>query len=121
MNIKPIKSESDYQTTLKRIEDLMHADFNSTEGDELDILVTLIQAYEAKCYPLDFLDPIDAIKFHMEHKGMVVKDLVPFIGNLNRVYEVLNHRRPLTLKMITRLHNELGIPAASLLPHSTSN
>ncbi len=115
MNIKPLKTEADYQAALKEIETLMSAVEDTPEGDRLDVLVTLVEAYEARHYPLDLPDPVEAIKFTMEQKGLTVKDLEPMIGRSNRVYEILNHTRPLTLKMIWRLHQGLGIPAESLI------
>lgn len=115
MDIRPLKTEVDYQAALKEIETLMHAAADTPEGDRLDVLVTLVEAYEAKHYPLDLPDPVEAIKFTMEQKGLTVKDLEPMIGRSNRVYEILNHKRPLTLKMIWRLHQGLGIPAESLI------
>lgn len=115
MNIKPIKTDADYQAALKEIESLMMAEADSPEGEKLDVLVTLIEAYEAKHFPMDLPDPVAAIKFEMERKGLTVKDLEPMIGKSNRVYEVLNHKRSLTLKMIWKLNRELGIPAESLI------
>ena len=100
---------------LKEIESLMTARAGSREGERLDVLVTLVEAYEAKHYRMDLPDPVEAIKFRMEQSGLAAKDLVPMIGQLNRVYEVLNRKRPLTLKMIWRLHRGLGIPAESLI------
>jgi len=88
---------------------------DSPEGEKLDVLVTLVEAYEQNHYPLDLPDPVAAIKFEMEQKGLTVKDLEPMIGKSNRVYEILNHKRSLTLKMIWRLHDQLGIPAESLI------
>ena len=115
MNIKPIRTEEDYQDALRRIESLMTAEFGTPEGDELDILATLVEVYEAKHYPLEAADPIEAIKFEMERTGLTPRDLEPMIGRLNRVYEVLARTRPLTLPMIWRLHKGLGIPAESLI------
>jgi HTH-type transcriptional regulator / antitoxin HigA len=115
MNIKPIKTKADYRAALKTIESLMTAKPNTPEGERLDVIVTLIEAYERKHFPLELPDPIEAIKFTMEQRGLGVKDLVPIIGAANRVYEVLNHKRPLTLRMIWRLHKHLGIPAESLI------
>ena len=115
MEIKPIKNTRDYRRTLKEIEGLMRARRNTPQGDRLDVLVTLVEAWEAKHYPLDLPDPIEAIKYHMEQRGLSAPDLVPFIGGRNRVYEVLARKRPLTLKMIQRLHEGLGIPAESLI------
>ena len=88
---------------------------NTPAGDRLDVLVVLVEAWEAKHYPLDLPDPIEAIKYHMEQQGLSPHDLIPFIGGRNRVYEVLARKRPLTLKMIWRLHKGLGIPAESLI------
>ena len=115
MEIVPIKSQRDYRRVLKEIETLMGARRNTAEGDRLDVLVTLVEAWEAKHYPLDLPDPIEAIKYHMDQNGLQPRDLVQFIGSRNRVHEVLNRKRPLTLKMIRRLHQELGIPAESLI------
>ena len=113
MNIAPIKSQRDYRRTLKEIEGLMVAKRNTREGDRLDILVTLVEAWEREHYPLDLPDPVEAIKYHMDQNGLQPRDLIPFIGSRNRVHEVLNRKRPLTLKMIWRLHE--GIPAESLI------
>ncbi len=115
MEIKPIKTKADYRAALKEVEMLMHAKRNTPEGDRLDVLVTLVEAYEAKHCPLDLPDPVEAIKYAMEQKGLTVKDLEPMIGRSNRIYEILNHKRPLTLKMIWRLHKALGIPAECLI------
>ena len=115
MEIKPIKIEADYREVLREIESLMGAEPDTPEGERLDVLVTLVEAYEREHYPLELPDPVEAIKFVMEQRGLTVKDLVPMIGRANRVYEVLNRKRPLTLKMIWRLHQGLGIPAESLI------
>jgi HTH-type transcriptional regulator/antitoxin HigA len=115
VEIKPVKSKADYKAALMETETLMTAAPNTPEGERLDMLVTLIEAYERKHYPLDFPDPVEAIKFVMESRGLSAKDLRPMIGRLNRVYEVLNRKRPLTLKMVWRLHKGLGIPAESLI------
>jgi len=115
MEIKPIRTKADYRAALREIESLMDARAGSPEGERLDVLATLVEAYEARHYPLDLPDPVEAIKFHMEQGGLTAKDLVPMIGRVNRVYEILNRKRPLTLKMIWRLHSELGIPAESLI------
>ena len=119
MDIKPIKTDADYRAALKEIETLMMATPDTPEGEKLDVLVTLVEAYESKHYPLDLPDPVEAIKFEMEQKGLTVKDLEPMIGKSNRVYEILNHKRSLTLKMIWKLHRELGIPAESLIKPPT--
>jgi HTH-type transcriptional regulator / antitoxin HigA len=115
MNIAPIKTQRDYRRVLKEVEGLMAAKRNTPEGDRLDVLVTLVEAWERKHYPLDLPDPVAAIKYHMDQSGLKPRDLIPFIGSRNRVHEVLNGRRPLTLKMIWRLHKGLGIPTESLI------
>ena len=115
MEIKPIRTKTDYRAALKEIETLMPARADTPEGERLDVLVTLVEAYEKKHYRLDLPDPVEAIKFRMEQSGLGPKDLVPMIGQINRVYEVLNRKRPLTLQMIRRLHRDLGIPAESLI------
>lgn len=115
MDIAPIRTKRDYRRALKEIEALKDAKRGTPEGDRLDVLVTLVEAWEAKHYPIDLPDPVAAIKHHMEQQGLVPKDLVPYIGSRNRVYEVLNRKRPLTRKMVWRLHSGLGIPAESLI------
>ena len=115
MHISPIKNQRDYRRALKEIEGLMTARRNTPAGDRLDVLVTLVEAWERKHFPIGLPDPVDAIKYHMDQKGLQPRDLIPFIGGRNRVHEVLNRRRPLTLRMIWRLHEGLGIPAESLI------
>ncbi|NDY97031.1 helix-turn-helix domain-containing protein [Wenzhouxiangella limi] len=115
MDIKPIKSEADYRATLREIEGLMGSKADTPEGDRLDVLVTLVQAYEARHYPMDYPDPVEAIKFRMEQQGLTVDDLVPAIGRSNRVYEVLNGKRSLSVAMIRRLHRQFDIPADVLI------
>lgn len=115
MEISPIKSARDYRRVLKEIEGLMTAKRGTAQGDRLDVLVTLVEAWEARHYPVDLPDPVSAIRHHMEQKGLAPRDLIPFVGSRNRVHEVLNRKRPLTLKMIWRLHTGLGIPAESLI------
>ncbi|RLA47567.1 MAG: transcriptional regulator [Gammaproteobacteria bacterium] len=115
MDIKPIKTGANYRAALKEIEGLMTAKADTPEGEKLDVLVTLVEAYESKHHPLDLPDPVAAIKFEMERKSLTVKDLEPMIGKSNRVYEILNYKRSLTLKMIWKLNQELGIPAESLI------
>ncbi len=117
MDIRPIHTDADYKATLKEISSLMEADpeLGTPDGDRLDVLTTLVQAFEAKHFPIAAPDPVEAIKFRMEQSGLSVKDLEPLIGKPNRVYEVLNRRRPLTLAMIRRLHHGLGIPAEVLI------
>ncbi len=120
MEIKAIRTEADYFAVLKEVSALIDLDpaTDSPEGDRLDVLGTLVQAYEAKHYPIDPPDPRDAIKFRMDQSGMTVKDLVPYIGPLNRVYEVLSHKRSLSLSMIRRLSDGLHIPAEVLIRES---
>ncbi len=115
MDIKPIKTDADYREALKQIESLMMAAPDTAEGERLDVMVTLVEAYESKYHALELPDPIEAIKFEMERKGLSVKDLEPMIGKSNRVYEVLNRKRALTLPMIRKLNHSLGIPAESLI------
>ena len=120
MEIRPIKTEADYEATLKEIEGLMSAEPDSPQGDRLDVLVTLVEAYEREHFPIGFPDPVEAIKFRMEQQGLSVEDLVPVIGRKNRVYEILARKRPLTLRMIEGLHETFSIPAESLLKHSSN-
>jgi HTH-type transcriptional regulator/antitoxin HigA len=117
MDIRPIHTDADYRATLQEVSGLMDSDpaLGSQAGDRLDILVTLVQAYEAKNFVVAAPDPVEAIKFRMEQSGLSVKDLEPIIGKSNRVYEILNRKRPLTLAMIRRLHQQLGIPAEVLI------
>jgi len=115
MDIKPIRTKRDYEVALRTIESLMMAKRGTAEGDRLDILATLVEAYEAKHFPLDLPDPVEAIKLVMEQRNLTAKDLVPYIGQPNRVYEVLNYKRPLTMAMVWKLHRGLGIPAESLI------
>jgi HTH-type transcriptional regulator/antitoxin HigA len=117
MEINAIRTEADYLFALQEVSTLIDLDpaADSADGERLDVLGTLVQAYEAKHYPIDPPDPIEAIKFRMEQSGMSVKDLVPFIGPLNRVYEVLSYKRSLSLSMIRRLSDGLHIPAEVLI------
>ena len=117
MEIKAIRTEADYLAALREVSALINLDpaSDSPEGERLEVLGTLVQAYEAKHYPIDPADPIEAIKFRMDQSGLSVKDLVPYIGPLNRVYEVLSYKRPLSLNMIRRLSEGLRIPAEVLI------
>lgn len=115
MEIRPIKTTRDYRRTLKAIEQLFDARPGTLEGDRLDVLATLVEAYEAKHYPIDAPDPIDAIQFVMDQRGLKRTDLEQYIGGRSRVAEVLNHKRRLTLAMIRNLHQGLGIPAEVLI------
>jgi len=115
MIYKIIKTEEDYKIALSRIDELMDATPNTPEGDELELLVTLVELYEEKEYPIGMPDPIDAIKFRMEQLGLYQKDLVPIIGSKSKVSEVINKKRPLSLSMMRALHKGFGIPAEILL------
>jgi len=115
MDIKPIKSDSDYERALSRIDELMDAERDSPEGDELDVLTTLVEAYESRHFPIEPADPVDAILFRMEQHGLDRKDLEPYIGSRQRVSEVLNRKRGLSLEMIRRLHEGLQIPLENLI------
>jgi HTH-type transcriptional regulator/antitoxin HigA len=117
MEIKAIRTEADYLAALQEVSSLIDLDPAADEpaGERLDVLGTLVQAYEAKHYPIDPPDPIEAIKFRMDQSNMTVKDLVPFIGSINHVYEVLSYKRSLSLNMIRRLSEGLHIPAEVLI------
>jgi len=115
MNITPIRSETDYENTLQRINDLIDAKSGTEEFDELEILTTLIEAYERSSFQIEMPDPVAVIKFVMEQRNLNRKQLEPYIGGRNRVSEVLSGKRPLTLTMIRKLHNCLGIPAELLI------
>ena len=115
MDIRPIKTERDYRRVLKELESLMDAKANSPEGDCLDVLATLAEAWEQKHHPIDAPDAVAAIAFAMEQRGLSRRDLEPYIGSRARVAEVLNHKRSLTLAMIRRLNDGLGIPAEVLI------
>ncbi len=118
MEIKPIKSNADHETALAEIDRLMEAGPGTPDGDRLDVLVTLVEAYEAKQFPVEAPEPIEAIKFRMEQQGLTRRDLEPIIGSRGRVSEVLSGKRALSLAMIRRLHSELGIPAEVLIGKS---
>jgi HTH-type transcriptional regulator/antitoxin HigA len=115
MEIRPIRTKDDYRAALKEIEGLMDAGTGTPRGERLDVLATLVEAYEKKRFPIDLPDPVEAIKFRMEQSGLGASDLVPMIGRLNRVYEVLGRKRTLTLPMIRALHEKLNIPSESLI------
>ena len=115
MNIRPIKTEQDYNSALQRIEELWGAKKDTPEGDELDLLVTIVESFEMKHYPIAPPDPIDAIKFRMEQMGMSKADMVKYLGSQSRVSEILNRKRKLTLKMVKSLYKGLKIPAEILL------
>lgn len=119
LTLRPLRTEADYRAALLRAEALFdlpeEPDPDSELGAYFDALVTLIEAYERKHYPIPASDPIEAIKFRMEQQGLTPKDLQPMIGGLNRVYEVLAGKRPLSINMVRRLHAQLGIPAEVLI------
>jgi HTH-type transcriptional regulator/antitoxin HigA len=117
MNIHPIHTDEDYRAALKNVSALFdnEPEPGTPEGDYFDIMITLIEAYESRNFPVDLPNPIDAIKFRMEQSGLSASDLAPAIGRTNRVYEVLNGKRALTLPMIWKLHELFGIPAESLI------
>lgn len=115
MEIRPIRTEQDYDESIKRIEDLWGAKKDSSEGDELDLLCTLVESYEMKYFPIPPPDPIDAIKFRMEQMGMTKSDMVKYFGSQSKVSEVLDRKRQLTLKMVKSLYKGLKIPAEILL------
>lgn len=117
MDIHPIHTEEDYKVVMREISAFFdnEPEPGSPEGDRFEVLLTLVEAYESRHFPIDLPDPVEAIKFRMEQSGLTPKDLVPMIGRLNRVYEVLNRKRSLTLPMIWKLHEKLGIPAESLI------
>jgi HTH-type transcriptional regulator/antitoxin HigA len=115
MNIKPIKTEKEYEAALEEIERLFDADPDTPSGDRLEVLVTLVEAYEDIYYPIPLPDPIEAILYYMESRSLTRADLEKYIGSRARVSEILNRKRPLTLSMIQRLHEGLGIPAEVLV------
>ncbi len=120
MNIQPIRNEQDYQSALAEISELMASDpeLGSPDGDRLDVMATLVEAYEKKHYQIDPPDPVEAIKFRIEQGAITKKDLESIIGRSNRVSEILNRKRSLSLRMIRKLHYGLGIPAEVLLGES---
>ena len=114
-SVKPIRTKKDHEAALADVERLWGAKLGTPAGDRLDVLATLIEAYEAAHYPMDPPDPIEAIKFRMEQQGLTRKDLQPLIGTRTRVAEVLNRKRSLSIGMIRRLHQALGISAEVLI------
>ena len=115
MDIKPIRTEADYDRALRRVEKLWDSPKGSAQSDELDILATLIEAYERQHYPIDLPSPIEAIKFRLEQQGTDTRVLIGVIGQRTRVYEVMQGKRPLSLNMIRNLHQKFGIPAEVLI------
>ena len=120
MNIHPIRNEADYDAALAEIERLWDAKPRTPDGDRLDVLLILVESYEAKNHPIDPPDPVQAIKFRMEQMNLTRKDLEPIIGPRGRVAEVINRKRPLSLAMIRSLHEKLHIPLESLIQTSAS-
>jgi HTH-type transcriptional regulator/antitoxin HigA len=114
-DVKPIRSEADYERAMAEVEGLWGAKAGSPAGDRLDVLVTLIDAYEAEHFPMDPPDPIEAIRFRMEQQGLTRRDLEDIIGSRTRIAEVLNRKRGLSIAMIRRLNERLGISAEVLI------
>jgi HTH-type transcriptional regulator / antitoxin HigA len=113
--VKPIRSKRDYESALKEVARLWGAKSGTRDGDRLDVLATLVEAYEEEHYPIDPPDPIEAIKFRMDQQGLTRRDLEGIIGTRTRIAEVLNRKRGLSVEMIRRLHERLGIPAEILI------
>jgi HTH-type transcriptional regulator/antitoxin HigA len=113
--LKPIRTEADYEAALEEVGRLWGSKSGSAEGDRLDVLATLVDVYEAQHHPMDPPDPIEAIRFRMEQQGLTRKDLEPLIGNRGRVAEVMNRKRGLSIEMIRNLHEQLGISAEILI------
>jgi HTH-type transcriptional regulator/antitoxin HigA len=119
--LRPIRTKKDYEAALAEVEQLWGAKSGTPTGDRLDVLVTLIEVYEAKHYPMDPPDPIEAIRFRMEQQGLTRKDLEPIFGTRNRTSEVLNRKRGLSIEMIRNLHDKLGISAEVLIRPTRRN
>ena len=115
MQLKPVRTEADYGAALEQIEHLMDAEPGTARGDLLDVLTTLVEAYEAAHHPIEAPDPIAALEYFMEQRGITRADLVPLLGSRSRVSEILNRRRRLTIEMAWRLHRELGMPAEAVI------
>ena len=115
MEIRPIKTEEDYQATLAEVERLFDAAPDTPEGDRLEVLTTLLEAYEKNHYVIPSPDPVEAIQYWMESRGITKQDLEPLLGSRARVSEIFDHKRGLTLTMIRNLHDKLGIPAEALI------
>ena len=115
MTIRPIRNDDDLKKVFRRLEKIFQAAEGTPQADERDVLVALVEAYENKHYDFGPADPVEAIKFRMEQEGLTPRDLEPFIGPSGRVSEVLNRKRPLSLRMVKRLHEGLKIPYESLL------
>ena len=120
MRVRPIKTEADYEAMLREVERLFDAKPGTDESDRLEVLTTLIEAYEERHHSIPLPDPVEAILYHMESRGLTRRDLEPFIGSRARVSEILNRKRPLTMEMIRNLHNGLGLSAEVLIqPYRT--
>lgn len=119
-DVRPIRTNADYESALVEVKKLWGAKSGTAQGDRLDVLATLIDVYESQHFPMDPPDPVEAIKFRMEQQGLSRKDLELFIGTRTRVAEVLNRKRSLSVAMIRRLHEGLGIPAEVLIRPSRS-
>jgi HTH-type transcriptional regulator/antitoxin HigA len=115
IEVRPIRTEADYAAALTEIEQLFEAAPDTPEGDRLEVLTTLVEAYEEKHYPISLPDPIEAISYYLESRGLSRRDLEPYLGSRARVSEILNRKRPLSLEMIRRLNNGLKIPAEVLI------
>lgn len=115
MTIRPIRNDDDLKKVFRRLEKIFQSEEGTAQADERDVLVTLVEAYESKHYDFGPADPVEAIKFRMEQEGLTPRDLEPYIGPSGRVSEVLNRKRPLSLRMVKRLHDGLKIPYESLL------
>ena len=121
LEIKPIKTKTDYQSALKEIESLFESTPNTPDGDRLEVWATLVESYEDEHFPIPEPDHVEAIRYYMESRGLAPKDLKPYIGDGVRVRQVLNRKRPLSITMIRKLHTGLGIPAEVLIqPYSLS-
>ena len=122
MEINPIRSEADYEAALKEIEKLIESQPGTPEGDRMDVLVTLVEAYEARYFPIpEPDDPVEVLDYYMESRGLSRSDLIAYLGSKERVSEILNRKRGLSLAMIRRLHNSLGIPADLLIGKHAHN
>jgi HTH-type transcriptional regulator / antitoxin HigA len=115
MELRPVRTEADYEAALAEIDRLMDAAPGTPEGDRLDILTTLVEAYEERHHPIEAPDPIAALEYYMEQRGVTRADLVPLLGSRSRVSEILNRKRRLTIEMAWRLHRDLGIPAEAVI------
>ena len=120
MEIKPIRNEDDYKNTLKEIEFLWESPIDTPEGDRLDVLVTLVEAYETEHYPIPVIDdPVGVLEYVLESKGLSRSDLIPYVGHKERVSDIFKHKRQLSIEMIRRLHEGLNIPADLLIGKSS--